>query len=120
MTDDGPADRQAVFEALADPDCRDILATLDEPLPAQAVADACDLSQTSAYRKLERLADAGLLAEGTGVRADGHHVTTYERDCSGVWVAVEDERPFDVEVLRERESPDERLARLWQEVSEEV
>lgn len=120
MTDDGPADRQAVFEALADPDCRDILATLDEPMAAQAVADACDLSQTSAYRKLERLAEADLLAEGTGVRADGHHVTTYERDCSGIVVAVEDEQPFDVEVLRERESPDERLARLWHEVSEEV
>lgn len=120
MSEDGPTDRQAVFDALADPDCRAILATLDEPMPAQAVAEACELSQTSAYRKLELLADAGLLAEGTGVRADGHHVTTYERDCSGVLVAVEDERPFDVEVLRERESPDERLARLWHEVSEEV
>jgi DNA-binding transcriptional ArsR family regulator len=111
-------DTQAVFDALADPDCRAILAALDEPRSAQRVASDCDLAQTSAYRKLDALTDADLVDERTEVRRDGHHVTTYVRDCSGLVVAVDQE--FDVDILRERESPDERLARLWNRVSDEL
>lgn len=109
-----------MFEALADPDCRAILTTLDEPRPAKAVAEICDLPQTSTYRKLQQLSDASLVEERTEVRADGHHATTYVRDCSGVFIAVNSDESFDVDVVRERESPDKRLARLWTRVSEEL
>ncbi|MBX0323035.1 helix-turn-helix domain-containing protein [Halomicroarcula sp. F13] len=120
MSGDDPPDQQAMFEALADSDCRSILATLDDPLPAKRVADVCELPLTSTYRKLEQLSDAALVAEGTEVRADGHHETTYVRDCTGVFVALDGDDSFDVDVLRDRETPDERLARLWSRVSEEL
>ncbi|WP_419181139.1 helix-turn-helix domain-containing protein [Haloarcula litorea] len=109
-----------MFEALADPDCRAILATLEEPRPAKAVAEACDLPQTSTYRKLQQLSDASLVEERTDVRADGHHATAYVRDCSGVFVAVDGDEPFEVDIVRDPESPDERLARLWTRISEEL
>lgn len=120
MSRDNTVDEQAVFEVLADPDCRDILATIEEPLPAKTVADTCDLPQTSTYRKLQQLSEAGLVAEETDVRPDGHHATTYVRDSRGVFVALDGEESFDVEVLRERNSADERLALLWSRVSKEL
>lgn len=120
MSGDEPQDRQAVFEALADPDCRDILATLDEPRSAKRVAEACEIPMTSTYRKLERLSEAALVAEETDVRPDGHHATAYVRDCTGVFVALDGDDAFDVDLLRDRETPDERLARLWSRVSEEL
>lgn len=120
----GDADPQSVFEALADPDCRDVLATLDDPLTAREVVDACDLPQTSAYRKLDRLSEAGLVDERTELRVDGNHATTYVRDCSGVVVAI-DEDDYEVDFLRERtaeedRTADERLARLWSQIGEEL
>ena len=112
--------QQPILDALADPDCRAILATLDEPLPAKAVVDACGLAQTTTYRKLQQLQEADLVADRTELRPDGHHVTTYVRDCSGVFVALDGDQQFDVNLVSDREAPDERLARLWARVSEEL
>ncbi|EMA29625.1 winged helix-turn-helix domain-containing protein [Haloarcula japonica] len=111
---------QALFDALADPDCRDILRVLDEPLPAKEVASVCDLPQTSTYRKLEQLSEAELVAEETEVRPDGHHATAYVRDCDGVFVGVDDDGVLDVNVLPAEERPSDRLALLWSRVSEEL
>lgn len=111
---------QAVFDALADEECRRIVATLDEALTASEVAEACDLPQTSTYRKLELLSDAGLVAEETELRMDGHHATRYVRDFEGVFVACDGDVPFDVDVVGQRESADQRLARYWSRISEEL
>jgi len=119
MTDEASS-RQALFESLADPDCRAIVATLDQPLTAGEVAEQCDLSQTSAYRKLERLSDADMVDERTEVRSDGHHTTQFVRDFGGVVVAYDGDETFDVDVVSEDETPDERLARFWSQISEEL
>lgn len=119
------ASRQAALAALADPDCRRVIAALDEPLTAKAVAERCGLARTTTYRKLDRLSDGDLVEERVTVRTDGHHATTYVRDFAGVLVAFDD-GSFAVEVRDEAataeadESPDERLARYWTEVSEEL
>lgn len=120
MAGDGHAARcvDAVFGALADEECREILATLDEPLTAPEVEDRCDLPQTNTYRKLERLSEANLVEERTALRADGHHATSYVRDFEGLFVAYDGEE-FAVNVV-EAESPDERLARFWAQISEEL
>jgi hypothetical protein len=163
---DGPPDPetlQAALEAMADPDCRRVAAALDEPLTAKAVAEACDLPRTTAYRKLDRLSEGGLVDERVAVRADGHHATSYVRDFGGLLVAFDGEAGFAVDLLpsargeddtddatssdpgtggdaggatagaadggtadghghgsENEESPEERLARYWTEVSEEL
>lgn len=115
--------RQAALAALADPDCRRVVAALDEPLTATAVAEECDLPRTTAYRKLDRLSEGGLVAEQGIARPDGHHATAYVRDFTDVLVAF-DEGSFAVEVRDEAdetgESADERLARYPTGVSEEL
>ncbi|MFC6756785.1 MULTISPECIES: helix-turn-helix domain-containing protein [Haloarcula] len=113
-------DDQAVFEVLADPDCREILAAVEEPLPAKDIAAICDLPQTSTYRKLQQLSGAGLVAEETEVRTDGHHATMYVRNTTGIFVPLQGESAFDVERLHPRKSADERLALLWSRIREEL
>lgn len=119
MTDE-VSSRQALFDALADPDCRAIVATLDEPMTAGQVAEQCNLSQTSSYRKLETLSDADMVEERTDVRADGHHTTQFVRDFDGVVVAYDGDDGFDVDFVNEAETPDERIARFWSQISEEL
>ncbi|EMA10136.1 transcription regulator [Haloarcula vallismortis ATCC 29715] len=120
MAHNDVSETQALFDALADPDCRYILRVLDEPLPAKEVASVCDLPQTSTYRKLEQLSEAELVAEETDVRADGHHATAYVRDCDGVFVGIDPDGTFEVDVLPAEEQPSDRLALLWSRVSEEL
>lgn len=120
VPDDDAVDGQTVFEALADTDCRALLAALDRPLTASEVTESCDLPQTSAYRKLEQLVAAGLVEERTRIDTDGHHATAYVRDCEGLVVDIDGDPEFGIRVLREREGPDERLAKLWTRVSEEL
>jgi DNA-binding transcriptional ArsR family regulator len=122
MTGDGSRERslQQILDALSDPDCRAIVDALEEPRGAQAIAERCELPQTSTYRKLEQLCEAGILREGTRVRTDGHHVTTYEPAVEGLFVAIGGAESFDYELVDELTSADERLAQFWARISEEV
>ena len=140
MTDDDTApDVQTVADALADPDCRRILSALGSPATTKEVADRCDLSRTTAYRKLGTLREADLVAERIDVRHDGNHPREYVRDVAGVVVSYEEGGEFAVEVMQASdaepegdtdtgtrsesspaEAPDERLERYWSAVSEEL
>jgi len=117
--DDRPA-LQRVLDQLEDPDRRAILRELDEPRTTQQIMDACDLSQTTAYRKLDRLSDTPLVRTTTEVRDDGHHTTRYERAVEGVFVGLGDDATDLRLVDDEPESPDERLARLWSWMGDEL
>ncbi|MFB6119232.1 helix-turn-helix domain-containing protein [Halosegnis sp.] len=112
---DEDPDMEAVLAALEDPDCRDVLRALEEPLTADEVAAACDIPRSTAYRKLDLLAEASLVEESTDVRADGHHATQYSPDFEAVHVLFEDGE-FDLDVDRPARGPEQRVAELWQEV----
>ena len=109
---------QAVLAALDDPDCRTLMQALTTPMTAQELMEECELSQTTTYRKLEMLNEAALVREGTMIRDDGHHTTQYHRVFAGVAIWLTEEDFFDVTMIRQSESPDERLARFWTQMSE--
>lgn len=117
---DGESELQPVVAALDDSDCRSIIRTVEEPMTAAEIAEACELPSSTTYRKLDRLAAASLLAEGTEVRRDGHHATIYEVDFERVEIALEDDRSLSATVARPARSPEESLARLWTEVRKET
>lgn len=122
MTDESTSEKQlqTVLETLADPECREMLDALGTERSVQDIADRCDLPQTSAYRKLEALSKAGLVTEGTELRTDGHHVKTYQRDVTGVFVLVREETGFEFEFVDEPSSADQRLAQFWSRISKEL
>lgn len=111
---DAEVDLSAVVGVLDDSDCRTILRSLAETPDQSApdLADSCDLSRTSAYRKVDRLVDADLVRTTTELREDGHHTARYAVSFEGVHITLGDDGEFAVAVDRP-ETPDERLARFW-------
>lgn len=117
-TEDPPA-LQDVLDALEDGDCRDIIESLEEPMTANAVADASGVPLSTTYRKLNLLSEASLVREAMDVRRDGQHATTYEVDFEAVEIALDERRELGVEIARPR-TPEERLASMWSEVRKET
>lgn len=84
-------EEQALFAALDDPDCRRILGTIsDEALSVKEVADACDLSLSSAYRKLDLMSDGMLVEERVRMHTDGRHVSEYIRQVDNIVLDLND------------------------------
>lgn len=87
------------LELLADETALSVLAALDQPRTAQEVAETCDVGLSTAYRKLETLAEAGLSEERVSVRSDGCRVSRYRRTVEQLQVIPGD---GDVEVTATR------------------
>ncbi|MFC7098907.1 winged helix-turn-helix domain-containing protein [Halobaculum marinum] len=114
-SDPGPH-LQPVLDALDDEDCRTIIRRLDEPLTAGEVSEECDIPASTAYRKLDLLSEAQLLAEGVEVRQDGHHATRYRTDFEEVIVSLAEDRNLGVSIERPADDAADRLASMWSEV----
>lgn len=114
------ADLECVLEALHDEDCRTIVTNLTEPMTADEIAEATDIPLSTTYRKLDSLTDAGLLAEGVEMRSDGKHASQYMIAFDSVSIDLSEEMDFEVEVIEDEQSADERLANLWTAVREET
>lgn len=85
-TTEGDEALDATFEALADPDCRAILGAADAPMTTREIADACDIALSTAYRKVDRLSDTPLLAEGVRFDPGGDHAAEYVRGTTSATV----------------------------------
>lgn len=115
-----PTELGSILDALDDADARDIIRTLDEPMTASEISDTCDIPLSTTYRKLDLLTDADLLLEGTEIRSDGHHVTTYEVAFEEVRILLTEDRRLSVDIERTERSPDENLADIWTAVRKET
>lgn len=83
------SDGQEILLALADEDCQAILdATADTALSVPELADRCDLSLSTAYRKMDTLTRIGLVEEGTRIHHEGGDVSEYTRVAGNVMVQI--------------------------------
>jgi DNA-binding transcriptional ArsR family regulator len=117
--DEGP-DLQEVLDALDDPDCREFVRALEEPMTASELSEACDVPLSTTYRKLDLLTEASLLDERTEIRTDGRHTTRYAVEFEVVRIGLDDERQFDLQIQRPERTTDQRLAAIWSEVRKET
>jgi DNA-binding transcriptional ArsR family regulator len=86
-THDPQPDVSTVLDALDDESCREILAVVgDDPLSASEIHEAAELPRSTTYRKLQMLAEAGLVDETLDIRRSGHHTSRYSRACANVVV----------------------------------
>jgi DNA-binding transcriptional ArsR family regulator len=116
-----PPGLQPLLDALDDADAREIVRTIEESATANEVSERCDIPLSTTYRKLDLLTEAGLLEEGTEIRSDGHHTTTYSVAFEEVRIGLTDAQEFAVEIARtDDQRPDERLADIWDSVREET
>ena len=90
-TTEGDAALDATFEALADADCRAILAAAATPKTTSELAEACDIALSTAYRKVERLSETPLLVEGVRFDPDGDHAAEYTRGATDATIELGDD-----------------------------
>jgi len=82
-------DLEDALELLADEYARAILEALSgETLSAAELTDACDFSRVTVYRRLDQLAEAGLVSVGMEVDADGHHRRVYRNALEQLTLSV--------------------------------
>lgn len=63
-----------LLELLGDEYTRRVLyAVTEQPRTGREIIDAADVSKATAYRRLDRLQDAGLVDSETEIDPDGHH-----------------------------------------------
>lgn len=90
QSDDAPTvDTETALAALNDPDCRELLAAATgEARTASELIEDCDIPRSTAYRKIDRLTDAGLYEESIRVSTDGTHASEYRRTVERLTVSL--------------------------------
>ncbi|MBZ6495374.1 MULTISPECIES: winged helix-turn-helix domain-containing protein [Natrinema] len=111
---------EEICAALDDPDCREIIRNLEEPMTAAELSKQCEIPQSTLYRKLELLTEATLLEESTEIRQDGHHASKYSVAFDEITLGLDEDRSLSVQIERPARTADERLAELWSEVRKET
>lgn len=92
---------------------RAILAETDQrPMSAPTLAETCDASRPTIYRRINWLKDHDLLAESMEPDDDGHHRKVYKSRFQRVSVQLDD-GTYTITVDR-REDPADRFTELWE------
>ena len=113
-----------LLDVLSDEYAREILAaTSIKPMSAQQLADECEMSKPTVYRRVERLQGHGLLEEQTKIRTSNNHYSVYTATLSEVSIEL-DTGSFEAAVTRTDESfPGEqesdtadRFKKMWEDL----
>lgn len=111
---------ESVFDLLGSERARRILALAsEESLSADDLAEHCDASLPTIYRRLNALVEFDLLHEETRIDADGNHYKTYEADVERISVVVGG-GDLDVEVEPRGEDMVDRFERFWGDLEGEA
>lgn len=82
---------RAILSALEDEYCRSILETMTATFcTAQQISEHCDMPISTTYRKLNTLAEVGLVDTSIRLRRSGHHTKEYARAFRSVSVDLND------------------------------
>lgn len=115
----GDSDDAELLALLEDAYAREILtATSAQPMSAEQLTQHCDASDSTIYRRVDRLKDHDLLDEQTQFDPDGHHYSVYVSRLESVTVTFEDGE-CRIELERRHlaaEDPADRFTRMWQDL----
>ena len=110
---------EEVLDTIGDERARDLLAAVaTNPRPAKELAEACDMSLPTVYRRLGLLEDRNLVTERTEGAEDGNHYNVYDCNFDSTVIKLDDDGGYDVRVYRSENVPD-RFAQLWDELAGE-
>lgn len=112
MGDPDPTD---VLDVVGDDHAREILAHASrEAMSVEELSDACDTSERTVYRRLERLETLEWIEEHVEIDPDGHHRSVYETALKTVVVELDDGE-YDVRIEL-REDAADRFAHIWRDM----
>jgi len=109
---------EEILDTIGDKHAREVLAALSgEPRSAKELADACDLSLPTVYRRLELLQQYDLVTDQTLVADDGNHYKVFASNFESTVISLEDDE-YKVRIYREENLPD-RFSQLWDDLGNE-
>jgi len=110
-------DEEELLALLDDEYARTILAALTtEPMSASELCIACEMSDPTAYRRLDRLQALDLVTERQVLDPDGHHYKEYVATVDDVSVTFAD-GDYEVSVTRSSADPADRFTELFEGLS---
>ncbi|MFC6907113.1 helix-turn-helix domain-containing protein [Halalkalicoccus tibetensis] len=114
-----PPDRltvETVGELLEDEYARAILAeTSREPLSADELAERCDASSPTIYRRINRLQEFDMLREQQTLSTDGHHYRRFSARLERVTIELQDGN-YTISVDRTDSDAVDRLTKLYEDL----
>jgi predicted transcriptional regulator len=100
-------DPDDIFDVLASEDVRRILvATSVRPMSAKELADICDRSLATIYRRVQAMEDYDLLSEELARDPDGTQYNEYKSDLNEITISV-DEGRLNVNIDIEKDTVDQ-------------
>ena len=115
---EGDASVEGVLDTIGDDYARQILVALSrEPRPAKDLAEACDISLPTVYRRLEQLEAHELVTGHTDTDEQGNEFKRYECAFESTVISLTDDE-YDVRIYREGRLPD-RFSQLWDDLGME-
>jgi predicted transcriptional regulator len=109
---------EEILDTIGDEHARQVLAAISrEPRSAKDLAEECDLSLPTVYRRVEMLEQYDLVKDQTLVADDGNHYKVYESNFESTVISLEDDE-YRVRIYREDNLPD-RFSQLWDDLNPE-
>jgi len=109
---------EEILDTIGDEHARRVLAAISrEPRSAKELADECDMSLPTVYRRIEMLNQYDLVKDQTLVAEDGNHYKVYESNFESTVISLEDDE-YRVRIYREENLPD-RFSQLWDDLNPE-
>jgi predicted transcriptional regulator len=110
-------DEDEVLSLLDDEYARTILVELTkEPMSVSELCTTCEISDPTAYRRLNRLQEVDLVTEQQELDPDGHHYKCYVATVEDVTVTFAD-GSCEVTVTRSSSDPADRFTDLFEGLS---
>ena len=107
-----------ILDTIGDQHAREVLAAISrEPKSAKDLAEECDLSLPTVYRRIEMLDEYDLVTDQTLVADDGNHYKVYESNFESTVISLEEDQ-YRVRIYREENLPD-RFSQLWDDLHTE-
>ncbi|MFC7073551.1 ArsR/SmtB family transcription factor [Halovenus rubra] len=107
-----------VLDTIGDEHARQILAAISrKPRAAKELAEECDLSLPTVYRRIEDLKEQDLITERTQIADDGNEYNVYQSNFESTVISLEDDE-YQVRVYRD-DDLSSRFSQLWDELCAE-
>lgn len=85
------SDPDRLFGVLENPRARTILSAMDDtPVTASELADRCGIPNSTMYRQLGELVDAGLVRKSVRLDRSGHHASEFSRAVSDISISLDE------------------------------
>ena len=107
---------EALLSVLDDEYAQRILMETDQrPMSAKHLAEACDASLPTIYRRIDRLSELDLVTERPEFRDEGRHYSVYEATLDRVVIEL-DEGELGASMTTEPTDAADRFTEMWEDI----